>query len=245
VSLSWRRRVRVGFCPDRLIVREGVVPVAGAGEGGSWHGALEALAQVLEGKRKARVTIVLANAFVRYALLPANETLKTEEQWLALARHRLASVHGRAAEDWEVRLSHTGGARVVAALERPLLEALEAKVEACGGALVSVQPYLMAAFNRLRARAPQGAWWLVIEEAGRLTLALFVDGAWAALRTRRMDERWRIVLPEILERESALLGIGAQRSRVTVCAEGAFEPATHETFALESVEYREFATAGA
>lgn len=245
MSLSWRKGLRIGLCPDRLMVGKTVLPVERSAEGEPWRAALEALSQVLQGRRRPQLTLVLANAFVRYALLPDNVALKTEEQWLALARHRLASVYGAAAAAWDVRISHTGGARIVAAIERPLLEALEANVEAAGARLISVQPYLMAAFNALRGRAPQGAWWLVIEEPGRLTLALIVDGAWAALRSRRVDERWRLVLPEILGRESALVGIEAAEARVTVCTEGVFEPESCERLALEALDYRQFATAGA
>lgn len=240
MSLLWRKRIRVGLCPDRIMVGERVVQA----EGGGRAGVLEALSRALEGKRRARVSIVLANAFVRYALLPANQTLKSGEQWLALARHRLASLHGEAT-DWDIRLSESGGARIVAAIERGLLEELEATVEAAGASLVSVQPYLMAAFNALRRNAPTGNWWLVIEEPGRLTLALVREGAWTALRSRRVDERWRIVLPDILERESALLGIEVPDARVTVCAEGSFEPEAYENVALEALDYRQFATAGA
>ena len=51
--------------------------------------------------------MVLADQFVRYALLAWNPALKSEEQWLALARHRLGSVHGAPAADWDVKLTET------------------------------------------------------------------------------------------------------------------------------------------
>lgn len=234
MSLSWRRRLRAGICPDRLILGKETIGT---------DSPLDALSEALARHRKAQVTLVLANAFVRYALMPANPALTSDEQWLALARHRLASVLGEAA-DWDIRVADTGGARIAAAVPRSLLEELEARVDGVGASLVSVQPYLMAAFNSLRGRAPKGDWWLVVEEPQRLTLALVRDGGWAALRTRRTDERWRIVLPEILERESALLGFDSAAARVTVCVDGGFEE-THEHLAIEAVEYRRCATAGA
>src|SRR6185503_3858996 len=89
--------------------------------------------------------------------------------------------------------------------------------------LVSVQPFLVAAFNRIRQTVGNGSCWIVVEEPGRLTLALIQRGAWLAIRSRRSDERWRVVLPEILERESAFLGLDQACTRVIVCAQGEFD----------------------
>jgi hypothetical protein len=46
----------------------------------------------------------------------------------------------------------------------------------------------------------------VVEEAGRVALALIERGAWRSLRSRRVDARWRDALPMLLAREGALLG---------------------------------------
>jgi hypothetical protein len=249
VSLSWRKELRVGFGADQLIVSDRVIPVQRAPQGPEWLAAAEALAEALGAPARARprVTVVLANHLVRYALLPWNETLKSGEQWMALARHRLAAIHGSASAEWDVRIAETGprGARVVAAVERGLLQALDEKLAAAGASLGSVQPYLMTAFNPLRGRAALAAWWLVIEEPGRLTLALLSSGAWLALRTRRVDSRWRELLPDILERENALLGVDAPATQVLVCTQSHFDPEMHEAFRLEAVDYGELAMAGA
>ena len=87
-----------------------------------------------------------------------------------------------------------------------------------------MQPFLVAAFNRIRKTVGNGSCWIVVEEPGRLTLALLQRGAWVAIRSRRSDERWRVVLPEILERESAFLGLDQPCTRVIVCAQGEFDP---------------------
>ena len=76
-----------------------------------------------------------------------------------------------------------------------------------------------SAYNRVR-QDTGGTCWLVIEEPGRLTLAFLQHGLWIAIRSRRVDERWRYVLPEIIERESALLGLEERCTRVIVCAHG-------------------------
>jgi hypothetical protein len=106
-----------------------------------------------------------------------------------------------------------------------------------------VQPFLVAAFNRIRQTVGNGSCWIVVEEPGRLTLALLQRGAWVAIRSRRSDERWRMVLPEILERESAFLGLDQPCTRVIVCAQGEFDPEMHQAWRAQSLSYRDLALA--
>src|SRR5262245_14765937 len=178
-------------------------------------------------------------------LLPFNAALKTDDQWLALARHRLATVYGAQSAEWEVKLTATAprGARLACAIERKLVEALAERSVAARTDLVSVQPFLVAAYNRLRDRAGAGSCWLVVEEPGRLTLAYLQKGAWMAVRSRRVDAHWRKVLPEIIERESACLALSETCTRVIVCAQEAFDTGMHEAFRLDAVSYPELALA--
>ena len=88
-----------------------------------------------------------------------------------------------------------------------------------------------------------GSCWLLVEEPGRLTIALVQRGAWTAIRSRRVDERWRRVLPEILAREAAFLGLEAPCDRVIVCAQSAFDIEGYESFRLQALSYPELALA--
>ena len=76
MSLLWRnKQLRVGLAPDRIYIT-GAKSVDLAANDGSWNTPVEALAATLAG-RKGEAAVVLADQFVRYALLPYNETLKT------------------------------------------------------------------------------------------------------------------------------------------------------------------------
>ena len=105
----------------------------------------------------------------------------------------------------------------------------------------------MAAFNRLKSgirnMVGNGACWIVVEEPGRLTLAMNQRGAWLAIRSRRVDARWRGALPEILERESAFLGLDRACTRVIVCAQGEFDPQMHDAWRTQAMSYRDLALA--
>lgn len=249
LSRTFRRlpkkpQLRIALCEDRLCFSDGKeISLEQTGEPANWRPALDALAQIISSHRGDTASLILADKFVRYALLPWSDALKTHEQWLALARHRFCAIHGPVANDWEIKFAETApaGPRLACAVDRELVEELGALFLARGVRLASVQPYLVAAFNRLRSGVLHagGTCWMVIEEPGRLILALFLRGVWVAIRSRRADEHWRRMLPEIIERESAFLGLDEPCTRVIVCAQGPFKAEEHEDFRLAG-EHQDF-----
>jgi hypothetical protein len=245
VSLSWLRKkpLRIGVGAKRLMV-SGAKPLElAAGDG--WRPALEALPEILKAHRGRDAALVLADQFVRYALLPHNDAVKSADQWLALARHRFGALHGAAAAAWDIKVTETAplGPRLACAVDRELVEGLATLLVTNQIRLISVQPFLVAAFNRIRQTVGNGSCWIVVEEPGRLTLALIRRGAWVAIRSRRSDERWRLVLPEILEREGAFLGLDEPCTRVIVCAQGEFDTEMHDAWRAQAISYRDLALA--
>jgi len=247
VSLLWRKKpIRIGLGPDSIIVSGSRDAVRVQGEGaGDWRSTLAALPEVLKNYRNQDAAVVLADQFVRYALLPWNATLKSEAEWAALAQYRFGALHGAPAADWQVKVTETAphGARLACAVERELISTLAGQFVAAGVRLESAQPFLVAAFNRIRKQVGNGSCWIVVEERGRLTLALIQRGAWLAIRARRSDERWRNLLPEILERETAFLGLAEPCTRVIVCAQGSFDVEMQDHWRAHSLSYRELALA--
>jgi hypothetical protein len=152
---------------------------------------------------EANLTVVLSNHYVRYAVLPWSEALDSDESWLAYAAHVFTETHGNAAAGWEIRVSDSGRRRprVACAIDRALLERLRAIP-----GVVSVQPYLMAAFNARHAELAGGSTWFVLHEPGRLTLGLIVDGLWRLVRNRHARADWRASLPHMLARELGTCG---------------------------------------
>ena len=245
MSLLWpKKTLRIGIGPDAILVSGSKDAVRVQGEGaGDWRSALAALPEVLKHYRNQDAAVVLADQFVRYALLPWNAALKSEAEWVALAQHRFAALHGAPAAEWQVKVTETAphGARLACAVERELIAALAEQFVAAGVRLESAQPFLVAAFNRIRKTVGNGSCWIVVEERGRLTLALIQRGEWQAIRARRSDERWRGLLPEILERETAFLGLAEPCTRVIVCAQGTFDVEMHNDWRAHSLSYRELA----
>jgi hypothetical protein len=243
----WRKKpLRIGLGPDGILVSgtKAVTPVQ-LPSMGDWRTAVASLEGILSSHGGCEASVVLADQFVRYALLPFNAALRSSAEWLALARHRFGSLHGARAAEWDVKITETApdGARLACAVERDLIAALAERCVASGVHLSSVQPFLVAAFNRIRSTVGTGSCWIVVEELGRLTLALIQRGAWLAIRARRSDARWRDALPEILERESAFLGLSQPVTRVIVCTQGEFDTEMYEAWRTEALGYRELALA--
>src|SRR5438309_6691072 len=154
-----------------------------ANDYGSWNAPVAALASSLGGM-KGEAAVVLADQFVRYTLLPYNQTLKTREQWLALATHRFSTLHGPRAAEWQITVTETApeGPRLACAVDRELVTQLMKVFAKANMRLVSVQPFLVAAFNRIRKTVGNGFCWIAVQGPGRLTLALIHRGMGIAIR---------------------------------------------------------------
>jgi hypothetical protein len=223
--------------PRPKLARKEIILVDPSPDALPWQAAVDALPAALSSDTRAEVTVILSNHFVRYTLLPWDPNVKSKSEWLAFARHRFAEIHGTLAEQWVVRVSESAprAARVASAVDQPLIDTLVARLQDAGATLISIQPYLMAAFNRLRRAIGRDSCWLVVEEPGRLTLALILRGEWFAIRGRRKDEAWRESLPQILERESAILALEEPCTKAVIHSHVAFDTDSYDTLRLQDL----------
>jgi hypothetical protein len=158
-----------------------------------WQGALAALKEA--GLGKAKVTVVLSNHFVRYALVPWSSALGGPAEEDAYVRHHFVKIYGERAKAWTLRASPAPGTapRLASAIDSALLKELQdvfAKLP--GTRLASVQPQLMAGFNRLRKAIPAGGAWLVLAEPERACVALHDASGWRAVHNGK--EPWLALL---------------------------------------------------
>lgn len=250
MSLLWRDRIGIELSPYRVawvrmargfrtnVAAKGAESVSPQTDAPLWQAALERLRQIIsrEAWKNADVTIVLSNHLVRYDCLPWNEAVKNEEEHLALARHHLTHIYGTAAQNWALRSSPTakGSARLVAAVDEALLESIrlamtEAKLE-----LHSIQPYLMASFNRYAKEMYQGDGWFVAAEAGRFALALFRGGQWRHIQLRRGNDIEE--LHDWLERENLASGEDVSSKEVYLFAPELHKEAAFPAYQLHRLE---------
>ena len=152
-----------------------------------------------------KVTVVLSNRLVRYAIVPHDAAVSTPEEEQALARFHFVRIYGERAKSWELRLSES---RLACGIDTDLLKAVKECFPASGRArLVSVQPWLMAAYNHWKP-AQQPAW-LVLLERERACLALSSPAGWQSVQSLRLQ--YEDELFPMLEREALRAGDGAPR----------------------------------
>jgi hypothetical protein len=203
-------RVEVRLFPEAVSAGSRTLACDPAFGAEPWQGALAALRD-LGFERPSRVTVLLSNHFVRYAVFPWSDALATEAEEQAYVRHQFARIHGERAQGWAFRWSDG----LAAAIDQGLLQALAPCFPPQGKArLVSVQPALMAAFNRARAAVPAAGAWLVMAEADRACVALHANGRWRSVQNARGP--WQ----PLLERERHRVA-GANPERVLELAGGA------------------------
>jgi hypothetical protein len=229
----WPDEIRIALCRDRAILAR--IPGRGrhsaarhiqdcdSASRSDWRPALRAAADALGdlGWRKGRVTFVLSNEFVRYQPFPWHDRLSDESEKMAYARHLFEEVHGDAVDGWELRVSQEKyrAAGLASAVDRALIESLETSTHAAGLELVSVQPYLMAAFNQWRNALTGPSCCFVLAERGRLCLALIRGRDWIGVRNLPLEEDAGIAaMQERLERELFLSGWDSDECGVFVHA---------------------------
>lgn len=193
MSPLFPERLLVRLAPAEIAVGAKRYPCDPAFGSEPWHGTLEALKAVTFAR--ARVTIVLSNHFVRYALVPWSTALATPAEEEAFLRHHFAKIHGERAKGWLFRASEgrRGEPRLASAVDGELVTAVKKVFAASKAKLVSVQPALMHVFNGVRSELPQpnGAW-LVIAEPERACVALHAGGAFRAVQNAKGE--WRTLL---------------------------------------------------
>lgn len=202
-EMSWLR-LGAGFKPRIHAKRTVEVDPAYGPE--PWQGAVAALRSEAGAWRKdsVAVTIVLSNHFVRYVVVPASEGVSGVDEAHALARFHFSKVHGERCRNWDVRL---GDARartpqLASAVDAGLLPALRACFpKQSRPRLVSVQPYLMSAFNCWRRQFPKSGAWLLLVEAERTCIALIAGRRWITVQNAKGSYDHPVEWASLLDRE--------------------------------------------
>ncbi|HQT26326.1 MAG TPA: hypothetical protein PLK99_06985, partial [Burkholderiales bacterium] len=202
MSLLSRDRLRIALCPDRAIVvhfsrgkvvSKAVQPIEGD--------VVEALSGILSIPPAKDATLILSSHFVKFMVVPWQDEALSEEEMLAMVRHRFSEIYGE--KEREIRLSEgkIGASSLASALDRDLLEGIKQAFAASGTRLRSVQPYLMTAFNASRSEIKEASCWFVVMEKDICCMAKIREGKWERLRQCRgeAEQAWLM-----LEREAML-----------------------------------------
>lgn len=187
----------------------------------AWQAALQALAALLaeHAVRGARLQVLLSARFSRFCLVPWSDAIGTASELEGYARACFEHLYGQPLDDWRIVLSPepAGAARIATALPQALLQGLQALGLASRLQLRSVQPYLMAAYNRCAAQLGQGDFLFVLAEPRRSVLLLAAGGAWQQVLAQGCADNDQ-ALQALIERTCELYG--AHLPRVYLHAAG-------------------------
>jgi hypothetical protein len=205
VSPLWRDEVGAYLSPHRLCLvrmKRGVKPTQAAEhelrfenvKADAWAAPLEAFAATLAETpwAGARTRVVIADHWVRYAIVPWVAALNTAEERLAHGRELLTSLYGEAVAGWDLRISEAPpqAPRVVCAVPGELIAGVRAACAAQGSTLVSLQPQLVAAFEAWRPSLPSSNAWFVSVEQGSLAAARLGRNGWDRVHGVRIGADW-------------------------------------------------------
>lgn len=198
MSLSLLERLTLFVHPRRLMLERrswrGAVlhqtaevarPASGEAD---WQPALKAAEALLATSgRGAGLRIVVADHFVRYALLPWSEEISGKTARLALARALLKNALGDKAAALDIALDRPAFGRngLAAGIDSQLLAGLRAAARARHLRLGSLQPRLIAEMATRHRQLADG--WFVCLEPGWLSLVGLVGGEITSLRNHRAN----------------------------------------------------------
>jgi hypothetical protein len=215
LARGWPRRMK-----DQYLVSCESVP----GER-SWKAAVDALRVTLarlEG-RSGKAAIALSNRFVRYIVAPWQDQLTGPEMEIAFARHCFRESFGAAADNWDVRVSAApvGQPRIASAVDLDFIEAIRLEFARTQLKVRSIQPQLMAAFNKWRNKVDSRASLFMVVEDQFYTCMLVIRGRCEAVHTGALSGPLEPALPMILDREFMRSGLDEHPSLFLYVADAA------------------------
>ncbi len=147
-----------------------------------WRPAVEALEEQLRTAqwRNAELAVELSNHFVRYGVIGWDDALRNEAEVLAYAQHHLRSMYGESANAWEACMSDAlpGKQRVLAAIDRSLMEALRSLADRFSLRLAHVEPMFAAAVNAHSERLTDSAFYVAVVERSRVCIGRAGPAGW-------------------------------------------------------------------
>ena len=180
-----------------------------------WAGSLDALRDLLDAAGgHARVTIIVSNQFVRYLVLPWETALTRASEQRAFAQHLFGETYADSASERDIRVAPEppGCPRLASAVECSLIEEVKERIVAAGARIVSLQPYLMYAFNSVRHRDNLNDCWFAVLEPRRACLGLVTGGVWRTILNSRISGNEADEFARVLQLEqvrAAAQGLGS------------------------------------
>lgn len=178
--------------PRRLLVESDALSLVGGGNrrrvafDGAPDAALAASGPDALVPRGSRCQVLLADALVRYLVIQWPPGLRGRSERAAFVAHRFREVHGIAAPEWQLMVEPATGGFPVLACAAPavLIDAVGEWAHRQRVRTVGLSGEFVAAYNRARPRVMHRVGALGLRRGGRVTIGMWDDAVWQALRSQ-------------------------------------------------------------
>lgn len=248
MSLLWPDKLRITLYPDRIelvrssgdlrprVLASETIPCDIENDNPQWMAPVAALKQrLLALPSKHNVTVALSNHFVQYTLVPWSDALVNDEERLSLARICFEKIYGDMARHWSLRVSHAGYGQpcIASAIDQALLDGIQSAYAGSKARLTSLQPLLMAVFNRFCTQFKGKDFMALLAEPGHVCL-LRGQRSLVEIKSLPIGAHLPEALDMLMARESImhasqnharpyLIASGYPRSAITAEVSGKFE----------------------
>lgn len=213
--VDWVRFSR-GFKPVQT--EKITVPCEQIAAQSNWAAPMQQLDKLAQQAEKAALHVTLSNHFVRYVVLPAQAEIASPEEVQSYAAFKMREIYGSQMDIWALSISDwdpVDGA-ICAAINREVLSQLEQITARHDIKLATVEPYLASAVDLWRKRLVDERVYFALIEAGRLCVAVLINGVWHNIRNQKILQSVPDELLAVLDQEAILSGHKSTNEQVYV-----------------------------
>lgn len=231
MSLLSRKEIRVALFPDKLtvlalskglsvkVLAQSITSLSPDSNLADWRPSLQALEQWMAGADLGNcdVKVQLSNVFVRYAMLPFDESVHSEAERLTLAGLQLESTYGEAAKQWRISLDEIryGEPSLVAAIDAALAESIEQLAARFQCKIASIQPYSASVINAFGKQIDCDSGLLVIYELGGAIVFDIRQGEIGGVRKVSLGkDAGKEAMEGMLRRELLMSGLAGEAAKI-------------------------------
>lgn len=180
----WHKPITIALTPEGVSLNTAgkvtFLPLVKANKSvkaSSWAPLLTVLEQHANSIASKHVKLILSNHYVRYAILPWQSDIFSQQDWQSLAENHMRNLYGNVVDGWRVNVLMQGFGKpmVISAVDQFLLVKLENIAKQYSVTVDAVEPALISVLNHYRHKLKNTAW-LLIAEPQRLLLAEIVKG---------------------------------------------------------------------
>jgi len=152
---------------DRLVDMQSAASINPA----SWSQVLNELDKISVRRITKPIRFVVANQYVRYAMLPWQADIYSQQDWQSLAENHMRLLHGNVVDTWKVSIAMQGYGNplIISAIDDVLLIQLHELAAEKKWIIDTIEPAVVSIVNHYH-NALIGEAWLMVIEPKRATL---------------------------------------------------------------------------